>query len=209
MADLGVDVMAHTQARRIVGSGAVEGVELESGETLPAGVCLLAAGITPDIEVARKAGLEVATGVVVDERMRTSDPAIYAAGDVAEIGGRIQGLWTASMDQARVAAINAVGGDRMYEGTVPPTMLKVAAIDMLSVGAIQDHGEGGREVAIEDVGGRQYRKLVLHDERVVGGILVGHKELFDRVIAAVDYKQDLRAHLEDVLAGDWQILGSF
>jgi nitrite reductase (NADH) large subunit len=209
MADLGLDVMERTQARRIIGSGSVEGVELESGETLAAGVCLLAAGITPDVDVARKAGLEVATGVVVDERMRTSDPAIYAAGDVAEIDGRIQGLWTASMDQARVAAVNAVGGNRTYEGTVPPTMLKLAAIDLLSVGAIQHKGEGGREIAIEDVGGRQYRKLVLQDEHVIGGILVGHKELFDRVIAAVDYKQDLSGHIDDVLAGDWQILGSF
>jgi nitrite reductase (NADH) large subunit len=208
MADLGVDFVARAQVRRIVGSGAVEGVQLQSGETLTAGVCLIAAGITPDVEVASSAGLDVATGIVVDERMRTSDPAIYAAGDVAELGGRIQGLWTASMDQARVAAINAVGGNSTYVGTAPPTMLKVAAIDMLSVGTIHRNGERDREVAIEDVGSRQYRKLVLHDERLVGGLLVGHKELFDQVIAAVDDRQDLSGHIDELLAGDWLILGS-
>jgi NAD(P)H-nitrite reductase large subunit len=181
---------------------------LDSGETLNAGVCLVAAGIVPDTAIARAAGLEVANGVVVDDHLRTSDPDIYAAGDVAELGGRIQGLWTASMDQARVAAINAVGGDRAYEGRVPPTMLKVAAIDLLSVGAIKAVGDDGREIAIEDAGNRQYRKLVLQDGRAFGGVLVGHKPLFDAVTAAVACRQDLSSDVDRLLAGDWQMLGT-
>ena len=72
MADLGVDFVARAQARRIVGSGAVEGVELQPGETLTAGVCLIAARYYPGRGSRPAAGLDVATGIVVDERMRTS-----------------------------------------------------------------------------------------------------------------------------------------
>jgi NAD(P)H-nitrite reductase large subunit len=111
------------------------------------------------------------------------------------------------MDQARVAAINAAGGDRAYEWTVPPTMLKVAAIDMLSVGAISATREDEREVAIEDAGNRQYRKLVLQNDRAVGGILVGHKGLFDQVTSAVTQRQDVSSHIAQLLSGDWRALG--
>jgi nitrite reductase (NADH) large subunit len=208
LADLGIDILTRAEVRRIVGSGSVEGVELKSGETVSAGACLIAAGITPNIGLAQAAGLDVARGVIVDDHMRTSDPAIYAAGDLAELDGRVQGLWTASMDQARVAAINAAGGDRAYEWTVPPTMLKVAAIDMLSVGAIGPTQSDEHEVAIEDAANRQYRKIVLRNDRAVGGILIGHKELFDQVTAAVAQRQDLSGHLDQLVSGDWRVVGN-
>src|SRR5207302_8221108 len=85
LADLGIDILTRAEVRRIVGSGSVEGVELKSGETLTAGVCLIAAGITPNVPLARAAGLEASRGVLVDDHMRTSDPAVYAAGGVGAL----------------------------------------------------------------------------------------------------------------------------
>ena len=94
-------------------------------------------GSRPNTELARAAGLEVGRGVLVDERMRTSDPEILAAGDVAEHAGRIHGLWPVAVEQAEVAADNAVGGDKAYRGSVPVTMLKVVGIELTSIGRVE------------------------------------------------------------------------
>ena len=133
---------------------------------VPTDVFLAAAGIAPNAEIARDAGLDIARGVLVDERMRTSDPEILAAGDVAEFSGRVHGLWPVAVEQAEVAADNAVGGKKEYRGSVPVTMLKVVGIELTSIGRFE--AEPGDEViAMEESGGR-YRKLVISDGRVVG-----------------------------------------
>ena len=87
-------------------------------------------------------------GVLVDDHLRTSDPRIFAAGDLAEWRGSILGLWPVAVEQAEVAAENAVGGSRPYAGTVPVTMLKVVGVELLSIGAI----DGPRELVDADAG---------------------------------------------------------
>ena len=104
----------------------------------------LAAGIAPNTELARDAGLRVNRGVLVDERMRTERPAILAAGDVAEHAGRVHGLWPVAVEQAEVAADNAVGGDKAYRGSVPFTMLKVVGVELTSVGRFEEPSRATR-----------------------------------------------------------------
>ena len=155
---------------------------LADGRRLPADVVLVAAGIAPSAELARHAGLEVQRGVLVDDHLRTSDPRIFAAGDLAEWRGSILGLWPVAVEQAEVAAENAVGGSRPYAGTVPVTMLKVVGVELLSIGAI----DGPRELADADPDALRYRKLVLDEEgRAIGGILLGHPEHVQTLTAAV------------------------
>ena len=121
-------------------------------------------------------------GVLVDDHLRTSDPRIFAAGDLAEWRGSILGLWPVAVEQAEVAAENAVGGSRPYAGTVPVTMLKVVGVELLSIGAI----DGPRELADADPDALRYRKLVLDEEgRAIGGILLGHPEHVQTLTAAV------------------------
>ena len=106
----------------------------------------------------------------VDDRMCTADPSIYAAGDVAEWDGQLPGLWPVAVAKAEVAAENAVGGERRYEGVVPVTILKVVGIELASIGRI--HTEPGDEAIVHEGTGR-YRKLVIADGRLVGAILLG------------------------------------
>ena len=103
---------------------------LADGRGAEADVFLAAAGIAPNAELARAAGLAVNRGVLVDERMRTQDHSILAAGDVAEHAGRVHGLWPVAVEQAEVAADNAVGGDKEYRGSIPFTMLKVVGVEL-------------------------------------------------------------------------------
>ena len=176
--NLGIEVLLEAEAARFDGTA----VELADGRSVAAPVLLVAAGIAPSVELARRAGLAVARGVVVDDHLRTSDERVFAAGDLAEWRGTIHGLWPVAVDQAEVAAENAVGGTREYAGTVPVTMLKVVGVELLSVGAI----DGPDELVDADATALRYRRLVLdEDGRAVGGILLGHPELAPAVTAAV------------------------
>jgi nitrite reductase (NADH) large subunit len=178
LANLGIEVLLEAETASLDGRA----VELAEGRRLTADAFLLAAGISPSVELARRAGLDVARGVLVDDELRTSDPRILAAGDLVEWRGSILGLWPVAVDQAEVAAENAVGGSRPYAGTVPVTMLKVVGVELLSIGAI----DGPRELVDADPDSLRYRKLVLDDDdRAIGAILLGHPEHVQMVTAAV------------------------
>jgi NAD(P)H-nitrite reductase large subunit len=104
--------------------------------------------------------------------MRTSDPRILAAGDVAEPRHGIAGLWPVAVEQAEVAADNAVGGSKAYVPAPPVTLLKVVGVDLASVGRFE--GGPGDDELVDDPGDGTYRKLVSRDGRLVGAILLGH-----------------------------------
>ncbi len=206
--DLGIEYLPRCEPRCIVGTDRVEGIELSDGRVLEAGTCLIATGITPDTALARAADLEVVNGVVVDDHMRTSDPVIYAAGDVIEYRGRGFGLWPASVDQARIAATNLMGGDESYNATMAPAQLKVPGIDLLSVGQIVAHDDEEGEVQTVNQQARGYRKLVHRNGRAIGAILIGSSDLFDDVSDAVLLGRDFTSRLAALEQGEWGVFQS-
>jgi nitrite reductase (NADH) large subunit len=193
LSNLGIEVLLETETAALEEGHAVIG----DGLRVRADVFLVAAGIAPSVELARRAGLATARGVLVDEHLRTSDERIFAAGDIVEWCEAILGLWPVAVDQAEVAAENAVGGTRTYTGTLPQTMLKVVGVELLSIGAI----DGPGELVDEDPASLRYRKLVADEEgRVIGAILLGHPELVPTVTAAVHEGRPLSTFDEDAAA---------
>jgi NAD(P)H-nitrite reductase large subunit len=186
-------------------NGRVRLAHLTDGNAVAADVFLVAAGIKPNTELARDAGLAINRGVLVDERMRTSDPAILAAGDVVEHAGAVDGLWPVAVEQAEVAADNAVGGDKLYGGSIPFTILKVVGVELTSVGRFEQQA-GDQVVAIEEPGGR-YRKLVIEDGRIVGAILLGYSREVAAVRTAIKCRFDVRGVMDQHHAGRWSVLG--
>ena len=150
------------------------------------------------------AGLAVNRGVLVDERMRTQDHRIFAAGDVAEPEGQVHGLWPVAVEQAEVAADNAVGGDSTYRGSIPFTILKVVGIELTSVGRFQEQ-PGDEVVAIEESRGR-YRKLVIGDGRIVGAILLGYSTEVAVVRTAINRGFRVTGVMDALRAGRWETL---
>jgi nitrite reductase (NADH) large subunit len=185
--------------------GRLREVRVRDGRTFPADLFLVAAGITPLVELARDSGLEVAKGVVVDDAMRCSDPRVFAVGDVAEHRGRTYGLWPAAVEQGEIAAENALGGERTYEGTVPVTMLKVVGVDLLSIGRFQQQ-DGDVVIVIEDSGEHSYRKLVIADGRIVGAILIARQQDAPHVTSAVKEQRDVSALVPALERGEWDVL---
>jgi len=131
----------------------------------------MAAGVRPNLELARRLGLHCERGIVVDSLLRSSRPEIFAAGDAAEHKGVVYGIWPAAMEQGRAAGINMAGGRMEYRGTTVANRLKVAGIDLASVGEIDAENRFRAEVEETET---VYKKRVYDDDdRLVGCILLG------------------------------------
>jgi assimilatory nitrate reductase electron transfer subunit len=175
--DLGVEV--HTECRvrdvRCVG-GAVRSVEMADGYALDADLVVLACGVHPRTGLARDAGLAVDKGVVVDDELRTSDPHIHAVGDCAQHGGTLYGLAAPALEQAdALAEMLAGNAAARYTGTRSLTRLTLAgqtAFDLAAFGETQPR-PGDDVVQLADATRGTYRKVVVRDDRLVGGVLVG------------------------------------
>lgn len=196
--------------RRAQGSGRVTQVVLKDGRVLPCDLFLAAVGIQPNVALAQASGLQVKRGVVVDDAMRTSDPRVFAIGDLAEHGGQIAGLWFPAVEQAEVAATNAVGGAAGYQSFVPVTMLKVVGVDLTSAGRFEPANADEIVIVLEEmVAGsedRHYRKLVIADGVIVGAILIGHPTAAPVVAEAIKQQVDVTVYLDELRAGDWNVL---
>lgn len=164
-------------------------VFLDNGQVLSTDTLLLCTGVTPDVDLARAAGLTVRRGVVVDDRLRTNDPNIYAIGDCAEHDGDVPGLIAPAWEQAETLAKRLTGGSACYSGARTVTRLKAPSIDVASLGSpvgVDELGVAGESVTLSDPAGGRYAKLVLRDERIIGAILVG----FSQAIASIGQLYD-------------------
>jgi nitrite reductase (NADH) large subunit len=199
----GISVRLSVTAKEIFGQGSVQGLRFETGEKLEADAVIVATGILPEIGPAREAGLQVGRGIVVDDRMRTTGPEIFAAGDVVEHRGRIHGIIPAAFEQARTAAYSMLGHDKPYGGTTPSNTLRVAGIHLTSVGEIDAEGRGYESLVRSLPEAGIYKKIVLRKGRLVGGIWLGVKEGASEISRLVALEKDVEALKEDLLEDDF------
>jgi nitrite reductase (NADH) large subunit len=204
---LGMDIVLQAETAAVQGEGRVSQVVLKDGRTLPCDLFIVAVGIQPNVDLARSAGVQVNRGVAVDDAMRTSVPEIFAAGDACEYKKQVPGLWPVAVEQARVAAINAVGGQEVYREAVPVTALKVVGIDLTSIGRFEAQSETEIVIAQEDINEHRYRKLVISDGKIVGAILLGHPLDAPAVTAAVKQGLNVERCVDALRAGQWEVLG--
>ncbi len=169
----GIKVLTKANTKAIRGNGRVEAVELADGTVIPATLVVMAAGIRPNAQLAKEAGLTVNRGIVVDLGMQTSDPDILALGECAEVGGHVYGLVAPLYEMARVAAAR-LGGDETaaFVHNDTPTKLKVTGIDVYSLGDFAD-GEDREEIVLRDAAAGVYKRVVLKDNRIIGTVLFG------------------------------------
>lgn len=193
----GIKVITGAVCQEIQGDGPATGVGLQGGDIVQGGLVIISAGIRARSQLAQAAGLEVKRGVVVNDSLQTSAPDIYAAGDVAECNGQVYGIIPAAVEQARVAALSMMGVDAApYTGTVPLTTLKVAGIDLTSIGEVNPEGEGVQEYRVIRREKSLYRKIVLREGRVVGAILIGDKANVSPVTRLIRSGADLSAQAD-------------
>ncbi|MFZ5465648.1 MAG: nitrite reductase large subunit NirB [Pseudomonadota bacterium] len=169
----GIRFALNGRTAALEGHARVTGVRLETGEVLPADLVVVTAGVRPRIELARAAGLDCGRGVIVDDHLATSDPAILAVGECIEHRGETFGLVAPLWEQAEVLARRLAGdASARYEGTVTQTRLKVTGIEVFSAGDFHG-GEGCEVLTLHDPVAGHYRRLALRDGHLAGAVLYG------------------------------------
>ncbi|MBW3598556.1 MAG: nitrite reductase large subunit NirB, partial [Planctomycetes bacterium] len=174
---LGVHVHLNKSTQEIAGEASVSGLVFNDGGRLDVDMVIFSAGIRARDELARECGLEVGQrgGIVVNDQLQTSDPEIYAVGEVALHGGLIYGLVAPGYEMAVIVAKNLTGGEASFAGTDLSTKLKLMGVDVASFGEYEIGPERATPLVYEDPIGGVYKKLLFDHEgkRLLGGILVG------------------------------------
>ncbi|MBO0947675.1 nitrate reductase [Fibrella forsythiae] len=186
LVERGIDVYFNEEVQTFVGTDRVTGVRLKSGRTLACQVVVMAIGTVPNTELARDAGLACNRGVVINDYGQTSDPAIFAAGELAQWRGQMWGITLAAEQQAEAAA-RFISGDvsQPYKGSVSMNILKMEGLHLCSIGlpevpASIDPSERAayEEIIFIDKAKRYYKKCIVHRDKLVGAVLVGDKNEF-------------------------------
>jgi nitrite reductase (NADH) large subunit len=186
---LGIEVLLTKNTERIMGDEWVEGVLFKDGSIVEADMVVIACGIRPNVELAKKAGLKVNRGIVVNDFMETSDPDIFAVGECVEHREKVYGLVAPLWEQGKVLAATMTGEKGpIYEGSTPATKLKVMGIELFSAGDFRSEEPGKEVVAYQDHAFGIYKKLVVHQERVVGAILIGDSSDANRFLEMIRRK---------------------
>jgi nitrite reductase (NADH) large subunit len=197
---LGIRVLLNKATEAILGDGEVRGVRFQDGEQIPADLVVIAAGIKPNAELARQAGLEVNRGIVVNDYLQTSDPRIYAVGECTEHRGVCYGLLAPLLQQGRTLADHITGGQaEPFTGASTTAKLKIAGVDVFSAGQFDENAAQAEAIRFEDPAFGIYKKMVLKDGRLIGAILVGDVSDSSRCMEWIRSGEDLTAKRRTLL----------
>ncbi|PEQ12407.1 nitrite reductase large subunit [Novosphingobium sp. PC22D] len=174
----GQTILTGANTKQIHGiDGKVVGIELADGTRVKADIVVMAAGIRPATGLAKAAGLDVERGVLVDDHMVTSDPAILAVGECVQHRGLCYGLVAPLWDMCRSLADYVTEAPTGFEGTVTSTKLKVSGIDLFSAGDFSGSpgpdGELCEDIVMRDASRGVYKRVVVRDGKLIGAVLYG------------------------------------
>jgi nitrite reductase (NADH) large subunit len=185
----GIFVRTARTIEAILGEVAVEGIRLDDGRTLAADMVVLACGVRPRVEVARASGLPINRGIIVNDALATEAPGVYAIGECAEHDAKTYGIVTPAWEQAAVLGdiLSGTNPQARYRGSKLYTRLKVAGIDVASMGRIDPELDSDEVIQVVETRKGAYRKLVVRGRALVGAMFVGNTgaaanlvQLFDR-----------------------------
>ena len=184
---LGTEVYTGARAVRLT----EDGLRLDNGHTLSTDLVVLTAGGRPSTALARAAGLDVRRGIVVDDHLTTSDPAIHAIGDCAQHRDRTTGFVPPAWEQAEVLAAHLRGARASYDGSRTVARLRATDLDVAVLGDVDAVGEVV-EVSNPVLG--SHRRLVVADGRIVAATLVGDLSRIGLITQLYDRRTRLGAH---------------
>ncbi len=179
--DWGVEVAMDEEAESFESSGGrVSAVKTSSGRTIECDVVGVAVGAVPRVQLAEEAGLGVDRGVLVDDRFRTSDADICAAGDVAQVDDILWGdqrvitSWRNAGQQGEAAGVFMAGGAGSFPGAMATNYQLAAGLPFCSIGISNPPDPENFEIELTvNMDARTCHKLVMRDGELVGAALVG------------------------------------
>lgn len=179
-------------------------IALKSGRTLTANAIVYTIGTIPNIEMAKEAGIACARGVKVNQHLQSSNPNIFAIGEIAEFNNQLFGITSAAEEQADILA-NYMAGDSSssYKGSVLMNILKLEDINLCSIGEIEvpENDDSYEEIIFSDLGKRYYKKCIVKNDLLIGAILMGDKNEFAEFKTMIESKIELSDKRNSLLRG--------
>lgn len=192
----GFDIYLDSAVEEVLGETKADGIRLNTGESIKTQAILLSVGIIPNIDIVRDTSIEFNRGIVVDNNLKTNIENVYVAGDAAEIDGRVDGLWSASNEQGKIAGLNMVEKPGEYIRSGLFTTLQLGDIKIFSVGSIEESHEiyeyKNQDESI-------HHKIFTTNGKVVGGILFGDIKDMGKLRKAVGENTDIETYLKNNL----------
>jgi NAD(P)H-nitrite reductase large subunit len=214
----GIRVLTSASVKRIdAGTVAPLAVTLSTGASLDCDMVIAAAGVAPNIGFLADTGVHVAKGVIVDDRLATSVPGIYAAGDVAEAPDLFTGehmvaaIQPNAADQARVAALNMAGRDTRLNGVLAVNVLDTLGLISTSFGQWwgAEPGRGGAGVEHLDEARHRYLSLQFRDDVMIGATAIGLTEHVGALRGLIHGQVKLGPWKDRLLAAPLQFVDAF
>lgn len=197
-----IDFLLSSQVSKIIGGERVRGVEV-GRKLIPCDIVVIGIGVRPNIDLVRDTSIEVNRGIVVDERMRTSVPNIYAAGDVAECMDplrrekRINAIWPNAVAQGRIAGFNIAGHPRIYQGSNSINILDIFGVSALSIGLLSSEVTSGEERKMER--SRYIKKIISQKGKIVGLQFIGTIKNSGYMMSLISRGKDIEEFGEKIL----------
>ena len=174
----GVDIITENSVEEIAGDARVKKAILRDGREVECEMVIIAIGVRPNLDLVKDTGIDVNRGIVVDSHMETSIKGIFAAGDVAEAFDMLNRdkrpipIWPSAYRQGRIAGYNMAGSTAEYTGGFSQNSIEVLGLPTISLGITNPNG-GGYEVLKKRISDKEYKKIVLKDDTIVGAIFIG------------------------------------
>ncbi|MCW9056223.1 MAG: FAD-dependent oxidoreductase [Gammaproteobacteria bacterium] len=183
--NLNINIRTNTYVKEISGSLRVESIVLGNGEKIQCDSIIIATGISPNIELARNAGLAIGRGIRVNDYLQTSDDNIFAIGECAEHRNKIYGLVAPGYEQAAIVSYNIAINKATYTGSITATNLKVVNYPVFSIGNTGEQARSREMHSFQDAKKGIYRKIIVINGRLRGAIATGEMQGLNRLQEAV------------------------
>lgn len=177
-------------------------ITLKTGKVIYGNAIVYAIGTIPNIELARQSKLDCRRGVIVNQYLQTSDPSIFALGEIAEFNNSLYGITSAAEQQADIAVKHILGDlSSIYRGSVLMNILKFEDLDLCSIGTIpiNEKDTSYEEVIFMDMNKRYYKRCIIKNDRLIGAVLLGDKNEFAEYKALIEDKIELGEKREEIL----------
>ncbi len=192
----GIKIMTGVAASKVLGEKSVRGIVLDNAQELDCQLVIIGKGVRANTELAASSGLKVEDGIMADKFLRTSDKNVFTAGDCAQTYDlardtqRINALWPCAVEQGEIAALNMLGKETVYDGSLSMNSVDFFGLACISMGITKPKAEG-YEVISKVQPGKYYKKFVLKENRIVGLVLVGEIKIAGIVSVLIKNRIDV------------------
>ena len=203
--DLGLSIHTSKNTSEILGDESITGMRFSDDTSIQVDMLVISAGIKPRDELAIAAGIATGPrgGIIVNGKLQTNDPAIFAIGECALYNGMIYGLVAPGCEMADVVATHLCKGDKSFTGYDMSTKLKLIGIDVASFGDPFLKSENTKTLVFEDSLKGIYKRINISGDgkELLGGILVGDAEQYNMLLQTCKNKMVLPPNPEDLILG--------